>query len=583
MRRILSWIGFFVLVSLIYSEDSHSQTRAGDWVKIGLDAASADAKIRAFEQAIQLDPNYVEAYYYLGLAYKSRGRFEEAETTLNKAYFKNPFALNNDIKTRILFELGSIYQQLGKTDKAKEALLGAKGLTSAASAKGRICYDLGQIYLKEGNISSALIELREGKSLLPQNGKLFDEAIQLAENKKNLDDRYNDSLSLMRTERYEDALRLLREILQTDPNFKDTASKLAEATSLGQQSNTNKRLASLYSQAMKKSQAGEINEAIGIFREVANIDPDYKDVELRLQQLQNQRRRTAPVSNNSSIAMNDRPERVGNLQPPVPILTNGRSAAIASEPLYDEGVGFLKGRDWQAALDSFEKLKSTKPNYRDLDDLIQSARDSLAHANQSESTRLYEDGLAALQNGDWKNAAEAFEKVQRRHPGFQDVKNKLADARFNLNKKGQQKVMHHSVPDGSLNLATAAGVAVALLTLPILGIFVFSPMTRARLYLLQSKYDRAAAIYEKLLARSPGKIKLYPMLAQIYLLENRRDERALKIYETIVRQNILTNKREAINSILAAHYLHQGRTDSSAIQILEKELDTKMRKLKVYP
>jgi len=574
------------LIGRIWLTDSWGQTRAGDWVKIGLDAASVDAKIRAFEQAIQLDPNYVEAYYYLGLAYKARGRYEESEVTLNKAYFKNPYALNNEIKTRILFELSGIYQQLNKTEKAKEALLGAKGLTSAASAKGRICYDLGQIYLKESNITNALIELREGKSLLPQSAKLFDDAIQLAESKKNLDDKYIESLGLMRAERYDDAIRLLKEIIQVDPKFKDSANKIVEATTLAQQSTKNKRLASLYSQAVRKTQGGENNEAIGLFREILSVDPNYKDADLRLQEIQNRSRRVGtanPTLGNGAIAKNDRPERTITPRP-----SNATSAIVNISPnpndlLYNEGLAYQQQGNWQAALESFAKLNAVNPNFRDLQELIKTVRDSLAQINQREVFGLYDDGMLALQNGDWKRAAEAFEKVQLRDPGFQDVKNRLADARFNLNKKILQPAVIQPEPGWALNLKTIAGLTIALLTLPIFGIFVFSPMTRARLYLMRSKYDRAAAIYEKMLERAPGRIKLYPILAQIYLIENRRDERALKVYETIVRQNILTNKREAINSILAVHYLNQGRTDMGAIQILEKELDTKMRKLKIYP
>ncbi len=580
LRRKIRWTILTLSLLLVAPHESQSQTRAADWVKAGLDAAPVDAKIRAFEQAIQLDPNYTEAYYYLGLAYKAAGRFQEAEITLNKAYFKNPYALNNDIKTRILYELGAIYQQLDKNDKAKEALSGAKGLATAASAKGRICYDLGQLYLKEGNITGALAEFREGKALLPQNAKLFDDALALAESKKILDDKYNESLRMMRAERYDDAAALLKEVVQSDRHFKDSASQLEEAIRLAQRSKQTKRLAALYSQAVAKAQSGETAEAINLFDEIVRVDPNFKDAQLQLQELQAQRQARRVETTNTPNATNGR--RVREETPPAndPPTPTPRAEPDLHEPLYQEGLSYLQEGNWSLALASFDRLTSIAPNYRDAQALLKSARDSLAQQTQQEIAALYTEGELALQNGEWRRAAQAFEKIAAVAPDYRDLKNKLADAHFNLNKTSRAPVAPAS-PALPLSMTTLAGAAAALLILPLVGVMVFSPITRARIFLLQGKYDRAAALYEKMLEKHPGKIKLYPVLANIYLLQNRRDERALKVYETILRLNILTNKREAINSILATHYLNQGRTDMSAIHILEKELDTKMRKMRV--
>jgi tetratricopeptide (TPR) repeat protein len=120
---------------------------------------------------------------------------------------------------------------------------------------------------------------------------------------------------------------------------------------------------------------------------------------------------------------------------------------------------------------------------------------------------------------------------------------------------------------------------MSAIVLPVFGILLVSPATRARLYLMQGSYSKAAKIYEKLLLKNPGKIKYYPLLANIYLLENRRDKAALKVFETILKLNIYTKKREEINSIMANHYLTQGKTDASAIQTMERELNSKMKKL----
>jgi tetratricopeptide (TPR) repeat protein len=579
------------------------QTSAADWFKLGLETPSPDAKIRAFEQVVQLDPNYLEGYYYLGLAYKSKGRWAEAEINLNKAYFKNPFALNNEIKTRILYELGDIYVQLNNLEKAAEALSGAKELANE-KIKGRISYDLGQVYLRQGNILKAITEFQEGKRLWPQNAKIFDEAIVSAEGKKTLDEKYNQSVALLVSERYEDAVNLLTEITKVDPDFKDAAARLQEALALAQQNTQSKKLASLYLEANRKAERGAHAEAIKLFSQIVRVDPNYKDANVQLQKLQNalaQNSQSNVLENyynrgldaiqrnswNEALTALARVARIDNQYRDVQQLLQRVRSELAAQnegelklsQLYDEATAASQAGDWQKALAAFTALRDRNPNYRDVQTQIQTARETLARLNDVRIDSVYESGLLALQNGDWAQAVSIFEKVQRLDPTYKEVQNKLVDARFNLNKI--QKPLAPPQPSKRLSLGLVLGSTLSIILLPIFGILFFSPVTRARLYLLQGKYHRAAAIYEQILRKDPGRIKLYPLLANIYLLENRRDERAIKIFEMILKLNILTSRKEEINSIMANHYLLQGRTDMNAIQILEKELESKIRKMKV--
>ena len=595
---------FLIFGLLVYSTGpARGQTSAADWFKLGLETPSPDAKIRAFEQVVQLDPNYVEAYYYLGLAYKAKARWADAEINLNKAYFKNPYALNNEIKTRIFYELGGIYVQLNNLEKAAEALSGAKELANE-KIKGRISYDLGQVYLRQGNILKALAEFQEGKKLWPQNVKMFDEAIASAEGKKTLDEKYNQSVTLLVSERYEDAINLLTEIVKVDPNFKDAAAKLQEAQALAQQNTKSKRLAALYLDANRKADRGARSEAINLFTQIVKLDPSYKDANVQLQRLQN-----TPGQNSQSTTLENyytrgvdaiqrnswdealtalaRVARIDNQYRDVQELLQRVRSELAAQneaelklsQLYDAGAAASQAGDWQKALAAFTALRDLAPDYRDVETQIQTARVALAKLNDARIDSVYESGLLALQNSDWTQAVSVFEKVQRLDPTYKEVQNKLADARFNLTKI--QKPLAPPQPSKPLNLGMVIGSTLSIILLPIFGILFFSPVTRARLYLLQGRYDRAATIYEQILRKDPGRIKLYPLLANIYLLENRRDERAMKIFEMILKLNILTSRKEEINSIMANHYLIQGRTDMNAIQILEKELESKIRKMKV--
>jgi tetratricopeptide (TPR) repeat protein len=119
-----------------------------------------------------------------------------------------------------------------------------------------------------------------------------------------------------------------------------------------------------------------------------------------------------------------------------------------------------------------------------------------------------------------------------------------------------------------------------MLVLPALGLALFSPSVRAHFCTLRADYAGAAQIYEKLLARNPKRVNLYPKLANLYLILGRMDERALKIFKTILQLNLATPNLEQINTIVAQHFLTEGRTDSDAIQVLEDALKAEQGKKK---
>ena len=102
-------------------------------------------------------------------------------------------------------------------------------------------------------------------------------------------------------------------------------------------------------------------------------------------------------------------------------------------------------------------------------------------------------------------------------------------------------------------------------------------MARARLYMLRGNYAAAALIYENALTKNPGKLKLYPKLAHIYLLSGRNDETAIKVFKTVLKLNLETNERNEMHTIVR-NYLHAGRTDDDAIAALENALRSEQQK-----
>lgn len=126
-----------------------------------------------------------------------------------------------------------------------------------------------------------------------------------------------------------------------------------------------------------------------------------------------------------------------------------------------------------------------------------------------------------------------------------------------------------------------SGLAFAALVLPLFGVFMLNAEVRARYHLWRKERAHAARVYESLLARHPYRVKYLPKLARIYLQEGRRDESAMKVYRTVLQLNLAGKECEEINTLVAHQFLNEGRTDSDAIEVLEKQLAVEMNRKKL--
>lgn len=143
------------------------------------------------------------------------------------------------------------------------------------------------------------------------------------------------------------------------------------------------------------------------------------------------------------------------------------------------------------------------------------------------------------------------------------------------NKRAAFPVMLAMNGGALLNLGEAMA---ALGTLILLGFMVFSPSARARWHLFRCNYTAAAEIYEKLLARHPGRLKLYSTLAEIYLLLPRNDTQALQVFKKVLQFDLDTPNREEIEAIVVQSYLKNDSADTEAVTILENALRAEYRK-----
>jgi tetratricopeptide (TPR) repeat protein len=112
------------------------------------------------------------------------------------------------------------------------------------------------------------------------------------------------------------------------------------------------------------------------------------------------------------------------------------------------------------------------------------------------------------------------------------------------------------------------------------GVIWFSPELRGDFWLWRGEMKKARKIFEFLLEQSPEKLSLYRKLGKIYYLENRRDKKALRIFEIIIRLKIPFEWRDEILSDVAKYYIIEGRKDAEAIKLIEKAVDREIKQLR---
>jgi len=120
---------------------------------------------------------------------------------------------------------------------------------------------------------------------------------------------------------------------------------------------------------------------------------------------------------------------------------------------------------------------------------------------------------------------------------------------------------------------------VLLLIFLCIGVFLITPELRMKLFLWQGNQNKARQILESLLEQNPERINLYRKLAEIYYLENRRDRRALRIFEIILKLKVDFPWRDELYTIIAKHYIQEGRKDAEAIRVIERAVDKEMRRM----
>lgn len=584
-----------------------SNTPALNWLRAGLTEKDIAKKIAAYEKALALDSSLVEAMYNLSLAYKKQQNYALTEKWLVRAAAAKPEKLSAELKQQILFELGRTYKKQGRLRDSEATLQSAKTVAVDRATRAGILFELGRCLYEQGRYEEALVELRDGRRL-NDNAENFQNFITLVEKAQESKRLQLAAEEAVRQGNTQQARSFVEELQRQELDPQKSELLAAKVDSLVKFETNQRVLTALYEQAQKETAAGNLAAAITTYEALLQQNAAYKDAPARLetirQQLATQQTQakleedytagttalreknwTAAILAFEKILQTDENFREARqrLAEAERALENESTETIVAR-YYVDGVAALNRDDVGSALAALERVRRLNPRYRNTTELLAQIEQRLQQQPQPAAPapvasnlieNLYQEALTARAQENWMQSVVALEKLQLLQPNYRDAVTLLAESRAQLVLAGKNTLTRG--PAGN-SLLSISGMLAAIVGLPLIGYVAFSATARARLHLLRGNLLAAAQIYEKILLRHPERVRLYPILANLYLLMRRQDEQAMKIYKAILNLNIATQKREEINALVAQNFLTEGRTDSDAIAVLENALKVERRK-----
>lgn len=126
-----------------------------------VDGGLIDLAIQQCQEALKISPDHQGALLVLGTAYEKKGDLANATASLEKLVavkLKDPLAKVDTSLPGIYYQLATLYDRQGQTDKAIGALKSAIDLDKTDADA---LYSLGAIYQKQGNHADAVIQFQE--------------------------------------------------------------------------------------------------------------------------------------------------------------------------------------------------------------------------------------------------------------------------------------------------------------------------------------------------------------------------------------------------------------------------------------
>jgi tetratricopeptide (TPR) repeat protein len=396
IRRLSGWAGIvlFFAAAMNLASAPVQDFQAISWFKIGLREKEPQKKILAYTKAVELDPNFVEALHNLGAVYKQNGEYANAERFLLRALNAKPAVAKNEMKPRILYELAATYKKQGKLERAAETFVNAKALAGADQQfMAAISADLARLYYEQKRYDLALSELQTSIRLNPENRSKFAGLLEAIQTTPMLQGLYERAVQARQRGNLVEAKTLFEQIRAKNPQFKDVQAQIAELDtrqmSEAKKLEAEKNAAALYDNAKRLEAEGKLEMAIAAYESLLQqTGGAYKDASERIQNARKQ------------LAQNQLNEKL--------------------ESEYAVGMTALKARDWPRAIVSFERIVETVPDFRDARKRLVAAQRALQQESRQAQAQRPEPAVSkeapATNEESMNEALAALEKVRENDP-----------------------------------------------------------------------------------------------------------------------------------------------------------------------
>lgn len=576
--------------------------------------SDVEKKIKGYEAALELNPGFVEALYNLGLAYKKQQRLDQATSALEKAW-KLREGTNNVTRMRIAYELGAVYRTTGQLADGEVVLTEARSWRGEPQTEIKIAFMLGNILFKLGKHAEALKCLNDARAGYPEAGAQLSSLIKVIEKDAQIRELFAEGEQAMSKGQLAEAREVFQRLKGISPADAKVDEKLVAIDSLLKLQQTDSSVETALQEAAQFEKEGDDESAIAIYRDVLAMHAS-EAIKQRMAAAQDrlaekQKRASlerAYTEGLNAVRENKWSTAITAFREVMKTDPGYRDTAARLQEArnrfdqevaaryYAEGLAALKKEDYLPALIAFENARSVIADFRDVGERIAELErrlssqdaplDSVAAARRvvTNVDSLYQLALNSMDRADWLKAIIALEKIKLMNPKFDDVDELLTLA----HKKLSVTELAESAPATGRPGRSAAiigGLVLSLLLLPTVGVLVFSTTVRARILLLRGRYQAAALAYERLLERNPANLKLYPILASLYLLSGRNDAKAIKIFKTILRLNLAFPQKDQLAQLVAQKYLTgeqipngENIPDETDIGAMEQALAREMRR-----
>ncbi|MBN2010401.1 tetratricopeptide repeat protein [candidate division KSB1 bacterium] len=539
-RVFYAWVCTTLFAAASIAADS-----ADDWVNKGRKSENVQERITYFEYAVKENPEHRIGWYELGRAYNQAGQPNMAENALRRSLRLSPDNLDRNEKINLIRELTNAYQNQNKYADVISSTEYLLTIIKDSHEQAELYITIGEMYYKLEQYDKAVGAFNTAVKLEPMHMALLHNSIENAMQMQSVQNLYEGAKRNIEKENYQAAMQQLNEVMAINPSYQNV-QELLNTCMMRMESR----------KAENKELLISITDDADTIEETTQAKPIEK-VETK-------------KTNAKSVQRTQK--------------RNARTSKKV-DSLFKLSEEMVEIDELEQAKDALLELQAMDPDYPNLPSKLSEVEISIeAEKELMRVNQIFQSATGAMKRKDWLTATINFEKVKVLQPNYvKNLDTLIAQAHYNLLMANQREMV---IPDSLRSSMSqehrdvyAIGLVLSMIFVPLMVAFFFSAEIRARIYLLQGNYYRACQLYESILRRHPEKTKVYVTLANIYLIKNRLDEQALRIYHSALQAELDMATKNKIAALVENQDSNEQSNASTGMKSIISALRSDIQKL----